>query len=357
MNLSILDSLTEIKKIDRGQTLESVAALADQVRHAWQDVQNIKFELNHQIDRVVVAGMGGSALGPDIIKHLYFDQLTVPLEVINGYHLPNYVDQNTLVILSSYSGSTEETLNCEQEASQKKAPVLVISAGGKLVEIAKQKKYPLYLIKPQYNPSKQPRMAIGYAVIGMIGLLKTAQIIKISDQEIQDVIITVLKISEDCQVQQKTNKNPAKTLAFTLFDKKPIFVASEFLTGAVHTCCNIFNENAKIFADFKIIPEINHHLMEALKYPNSNRDSIFFIFFASQIYFPRNQKRLTLTQQVVEKCQIENTQIQLKTESKLTQVFELITLMNYTAFYLSILEKVNAVEIPYVDWFKKQLAV
>ena len=116
------------------------------------------------------------------------------------------------------------------------------------------------------------------------------------------------------------------------------------------------SENAKIFADYKVIPEINHHLMEGLQFPRTNPLHHVFLFINSELYRERIQKRMRLTQEVVEQNEIETIHIDLTSDTKLTQVFELITLMAYTGFYLSILEGLNPSPIPFVDSFKEALA-
>ncbi len=354
-NTNILDSREEIAKLDESNVLGSIEALADQVRHAWETTQALEFELDDDIDNVVIAGMGGSALGPDVFKHLFVDRLEVPFEIYNGYDLPAYVDDETLVVLSSYSGTTEEVLSCATQAKEAGAQVMVIAAGGKLAEIAEQENYPIYRIDPVHNPSNQPRMAIGYAIAGLIGLLVKAGLVTISQTEIEEVINTIIATSEKLSPETSQEENKAKLLAFSTIERRPILVASEFLVGAVHTATNQFNENAKIFADYKVVPELNHHLMEGLQFPKSNDGSHFFIFFRSNLYQPRNQKRIKLTQEVVEKNDIETMYIELRSPSKLTQAFEVIALMAYTNFYVAMLEGINPAPIPFVDWFKDEL--
>ena len=352
---SVLDSREEISKLDKSNVLGSVEALADQVRHAWEGTQSVKFSPSGNIYNVVVAGMGGSALGADVFKHLYADRLPEPFEVYNGYNLPAYVDEDTLVILSSYSGSTEEVLFCAKQAKDKGAQVAVITAGGKLAEIAKTENYPTYLIDPVHNPSNQPRMAIGYAIIGLIGLLVKAGLVKITDAEIEEVITTIIRTAEKLGPETKQAENQAKILAYTCLERRPILVASEFLVGATHVATNQFNENAKLFADFKVVPELNHHLMEGLRFPASNIGSHVFLFFNSEFYQPRNQKRMKLTQEIVEQNQIDTLAVELQADTKLTQVFELISLMSYTNFYTAMLEGIDPCPVPFVDQFKEEL--
>lgn len=352
---SLLTSRKKIADIDQHQVLDSIEALADQVRHAWQQANQVKLELEQPVKNVVVAGMGGSGLGPDLIKHLFKDQLTVPLEVYNSYTLPHYVDERSLVVLSSYSGNTEEILSCAQQAVERTSNLAAITTGGKLGDLCQQKQIPTYFIKPKYNPSGQPRMALGYALAGMMGLLNQAQIIRVGDSQVKAVVSTILTSLESNGVEQAAEINPAKTLAFMSVDRRPMIIAAEFLAGAAHVAANQFNENAKTLADYKLIPEINHHLLEGLKLPSSNQLDNLFLFIHSQLYHQRNQKRLTLSQQAVENKGIQTLAINLKAPSKLEQNFELITVMTLASFYLAILHKIDPSQIPTVDQFKQEL--
>ncbi|MBD3250640.1 MAG: SIS domain-containing protein [Candidatus Pacebacteria bacterium] len=352
---NLLEDIEKIRQVDPDNVLGSIQALADQIHHAWKDTKQIEFKLKHKITNVVIAGMGGSGLGGDVIKNLFKTELKTPFEVVNSYFLPGYVDKNTLVVLSSYSGNTEEVVNCAAQIKDKKAQAVVITAGGKLLKLANKNNWPTYQIDPQHNPSNQPRMAIGYAIFGLMGLLNQAKVIKLKKADLEEASKAILATAEDCQVEIPAEKNPAKTLAFNCIDRRPILVAAEFLIGAVHTSTNQFNENSKTFADYKVIPEINHHLLEALDNPISNPLDHLFLFFNSELYFERNQQRMRLTQQAVNKKDFENLSIKLEAQTKIGQVFELITLMAYANFYLAILYGIDPSEIPMVDWFKAQL--
>ncbi len=355
VNTSVLSQLDKIKEIDQNNVLGSIQALSDQVRHAWQDTQKIDFQLTTDIHNVVVAGMGGSGLGPDVIKNLFKEQLTVPFETVNSYTLPNYVDHHTLVVLASYSGNTEEILSCAQQAEQKQAQIIVITSGGQLQTLADDNNYPAYIIDPKHNPSGQPRMAIGYAIIGLMGLLAQAEILAVKTEVINKVAQTIIHTMHDCRVEKEVEVNPAKTLAFNLVERRPNLVAAEFLLGAIHVASNQFNENAKTFADYYPIPEINHHLLEGLMLPPSNVLDNIFLFFNSKLYHERNQKRVTLTQMAVEKQGIQTLAINLTAETRIEQVFELITIMAYANFYLALLHEIDPSQIPTVNWFKEEL--
>lgn len=355
MTASILESRDEIAKLDVENMMGSIEELGNQVKHAWEDLQSIEFKASAEIRNVVIAGMGGSGLGADVLKHLFKDKLEVPFDYVHDYTLPGYVNEHTLVVLASYSGTTEEILSCAEQAQEQQAQIMVLAAGGELEALALENGFTYYKINPKYNPSNQPRMAIGYAVFGTIGLLSKAGIISVTHQEIEAVVATIEKQIEACKVSVVGEENPAKALAYVMIDRRPVFVASDFLEGAVHVSTNQHNENAKAFVDYKIVPEMDHHLLEGLKYPKSNATNHVFIFIQSMLYHPKNIIRVQLTQKIIEANEIDTIVLPLKAQTKIEQVFELLTLLGFAGFYLAMLEGINPSPIPFVEDFKKDL--
>ncbi|HPS40699.1 MAG TPA: SIS domain-containing protein [Candidatus Woesebacteria bacterium] len=354
---AVLDNRLAIEKIDPDGALASAESMADQVRQVWEEQGQIDLSQykNNHVQNIVVAGMGGSALGADLVKNLYKTELPVSMEICKDYDLPNYVDQNTLVILSSYSGNTQETLSCALQAEKRGAMIAIITAGGQLAALAKDKKYPGYIINPKFNPSKQPRMATVYNIMAIIIILNKLALLQFDEEHFHQVMDAINRTSQNCLVEIPQEQNQAKILAFMFLERRPILVGGSFLEGALHIGANQLNENAKIFADYKIVPEINHHLMEGLTFPKSNGLNHFFVFFQSNLYRSEIAKRITLTKKAVEKVGIETLEIPLVSETKLMQVFELITLNTFANLYLSYLEGMNPCPIPMVDWFKAEL--
>ncbi|GIK83621.1 MAG: bifunctional phosphoglucose/phosphomannose isomerase [Patescibacteria group bacterium] len=352
MNTPILDSREAIAQLDKENMLGSIEELGLQVQHAWEDLKSVHFTKKADIHNVVIAGMGGSGLGADVIKHLFKEELQVPFDYVHDYTLPGYVNQNTLVVLSSYSGTTEEPLACGEQAKEAGAQIMVIAAGGTLETFAKENGYTMYKIDPKYNPSNQPRMAIGYAVFGTIGLLSRAGVISVSHEQVEAVVKTIQKQVENCKVEVQGEENPAKALAYSMVDRRPIFVVSDFLEGAAHVSTNQGNENAKIFADYQIVPEMNHHLLEGLQYPKSNVTTHIFIFVQSLLYHPKNVIRMQITQKIVEANEIDTLAVPLRSQTKIEQVFEMLTIFGFAGFYLAMLEGINPSPIPFVEDFK-----
>lgn len=356
MATSILDSRDEIKKLDLENVLGSIEMLPEQIQDAWNATKNIVVPDTYKhITSIVVSGMGGSELGSRIIHTLYQNDLKVPFEIVNGYHLPGYVDEHTLVLLSSYSGTTEETLSCAAEALEKHALVAVITSGGDLEKFAGEHNFPAYIIKPKYNPSNQPRMAIGYSVFGQLGLFNAVGVISVTDEQVQSVV-TLLQKNAKGLCPESTEQNAAKFLAYSSVDKMLTLVSSEHLEGAVRVFNNQLNENAKAMTSMLYIPDLNHHSMEGLGFPKHMQSEVLFLFFVSQLYTPKVMKRYPITSEVVEKQGIQYETVYALGKTKLEQVFEVVQLGGFVNFYLAMLYGINPAPIPWVNYFKEQLS-
>ncbi len=355
-HLTRIDSREEIKKLDKSNVLGSIEALPDQIQDAWTKASQIKLPADYsQVNNVVVMGMGGSALSTHIIKHLYKKDLQLPLEVYNHYEIPGYVNQDSLVILFSYSGNTEEVLEAAVEASLKTKKILVITSGGKLKAFAQRQNFPIYLIDPIYNPSNQPRMAIGYTVFGQLALFKTLGFINLETSQVEKLVQRLKDTAFKLAPEDKEN-NTAKYLAYAAFQKIIVLVSAEHLRGAAHVFNNQLNENAKNLTIELALPEMNHHYMEALPFPKQTKENVIFFFFQSKLYHPRVQVRVPLTNQVAEQEGYPTEIISATAPTKLEQVFEIIQLGAYTNFYLAMLHGIDPAPIPKVDFFKAQLA-
>lgn len=351
---SILDSRDQIKAIDKSNLLGSVEALPDQIQDAWEQTKNLVFpDTFPTIANIIVSGMGGSSLGALVIKRLFKDELTVPLEIYPHYHLPGYASQDSLVILSSYSGTTEETLAAAEDAIKIGAKIAVITSGGQLAQIATANHWPMYQIDAQYNPCQQPRMAIGYAVFGMLSMFAKMGLINLSELDVLNLVDSLRETN--AHLAPEIDDSPAKLLAFSAFDKHIIFVGAEHLIGAAHVVNNQINENAKTLTSEWHLPEFNHHYLEALSYPKLAKDTTIFLIFNSALYHERVQKRVLLTKDLIEQKGFEAHTILATRTTKLEQVFEVIQLGEFMALYLPMLYGIDPSGIPNVDWFKSEM--
>jgi glucose/mannose-6-phosphate isomerase len=309
-----------------------------------------------QIHNIVVAGMGGSRFTPRIVKELYYDSITLPYELVDTYALPRYVRDNSLVILSSYSGTTEEVISCGLEAMTRHAKVMGICKGGTIGNMLIENNLPRYLLSAKYNPCGQPRIGGGYLLMGHIGFLKTLGFLGINDEEVENAISYVREFTKKMLPDVPTEKNPAKQLALKLYDMHPFLIGAEFLRGYVNGFANQINETAKLISDYRHIPELNHHLLEGLKSPSTIHDTGLFVFVNSNLYREPIRKRFEITKEVVEKQHVATHTVTLQGDTKLSQILEGLALSGFTTFYLAMMYNLDPVAIPWVDYFKQKLS-
>lgn len=323
--------------LDPSNVLGSTAMFPDQCKQAWEESSNIEFGDDFKnIYNIVVCGMGGSRFTPKTIKELYKDRIKEPYEIIEDYTLPAYVDSDTLVILSSYSGTTEEVLSCREEAKKKGARIVAVSS--------KNMGVPGYYFTPTFNPCGQPRIGGGYLLMGHLGILKALGLIDVTDAEVTEAIDFARTVDH------------TDSLSKVLYDTHPFIITADFLKGFGNGFANQINETAKMISDYRYIPELNHHLMEGLKHPDTLHKNGLFLFFLSDLYSSSIQKRFAITEEVVKKQNISTHSIKLRGKTKLAQVLEGFTISGFTTYHLAMLYGTDPVAIPWVTYFKEQLA-
>jgi glucose/mannose-6-phosphate isomerase len=356
MTQSILDSRDEAAKLDLSNALGSIEMLGSQVQQIWEEAKKVEVDPSYKdITCVVVAGMGGSALGTHVIQTIFREELKVPVLIAPDYTVPNFVNEKTLVIASSYSGTTEETLSAVKDAQSKGAKIAGITSGGELAEFLKKNNYPALVFEPKFNPCNQPRMAVGYSVFGQIALFSRVGVLELGEDSYQGVLSAVAQAHLECGMNVPASSNPAKLLAFEMKERVPIITVAQHLEGVAHVFANQLNENSKNFSEYRVIPELNHHLMEGLQFPKTNDGHLFFVMIGSQLYNPNNSKRLELTKQVLDEHDIAYQSHQVKSATKLEQAFEFMVFSSYSNYYLALLNNINPSPIPWVDWFKAEL--
>src|SRR5512133_202711 len=172
----LIDDAKTIASLDSGNVRASIDALPDQIAAAWRDARKVSVPASYQeADQIVVAGMGGSSLPSHLINSVYGRALRVPFSFFNGYELPGSVSRRSVVVLSSYSGTTEETIACFHAAQKRKAKIIGITSGGPLAKLLKRAKAPAYIFDPVHNPCGQPRLGLGYMTAGLLALLNSMQ--------------------------------------------------------------------------------------------------------------------------------------------------------------------------------------
>lgn len=336
-----------IKKLDPVNTVDTTEKLLEQCEAAWNQVNNLDISKLENIQTVVFCGMGASIYGALVLKSLLGTEIQFPTEVISDYFLPDYVGKNTLVVLTSYSGTTEEVLSCAKEAKAKEAKMIILTKGGPLAEFAKDNNVPAYIFDGKLNSGNVPRLGAGYTILGLIGLLNKAHVIDIEEEEITQAI-----------VRMKEKFPEIKQNAFSdheiFINKIPIIFSAEHLSGNAQIIRNQFNETSKAFSSFFLIPDLNHHLMEGLQFPKNA--PLHFLIFDSPNYSEKIRKRVELTIEVVRKNNYKVHEFTTSGQSLYDDFLEMLVYGSFLTLYLGLAYKQNPAINPWVDWFKSQLA-
>lgn len=352
-----LDNVEELQKLDPSGVLESTGKFADQCRQAWAEASAIQFPNTYRdIQNIVVCGMGGSRFTPRTIKELYKDAIRLPYEIVEDYALPAYVGPSTLVVLSSYSGTTEEVVSCGKDAIARGAKLTGVAMGGAIDEMLRSQSVPAYLFTPTHNPCGQPRIGGGYMLMGHLGLLSALGAIDVNPSEVKEAISFVAELAGSYTASVSTDQNEAKKFATLLKDTHPFLVTAEFLKGFGNAFANQINETAKMISDYRYISELNHHLMEGLMRPDTLHTNGLFVFFESDLYSTSIRKRFGITKTVVVKQNVKTHSVTLQGKTKLAQVLGAYALSGFTTFYMAMLYDTDPIAIPWVDFFKAELA-
>ena len=295
------------------------------------------------VNQVLVTGLGGSGIGGSVVNELVQDNCTVPIIVNKDYFLPSFVNEKTLVIISSYSGNTEETLNCFEQAIAKNAQIVCVTSGGKVADMAKKNGYDLVIV-PGGNP---PRTCLGYSVIQLLNILKFNGFISIDLNNTIHDIIQLLE-TEKIEIREK-----AKQVAKSLIGKIPVIYTLGNTESIAVRFRQQINENSKMLSWHNVIPEMNHNEIVGWR---SKAEHLAVVVFRTNYEFEKNQQRLSFCKKVIASYTNNYTELVAKGKNRFEQLFYLIHLTDWISYELAILNNVDPVEVHVIDQLKSALA-
>lgn len=346
----MLDDDNVIRQRDPAGALGVAASQHEQARFA---VHVVNPENDHRpITRIVVVGMGGSALAALLAQAWLKGELEVPFEVVRTYDLPEYVNYHTLVIASSYSGNTEETLAGLDEARKKSAQVAVIAAGGKLGEVAEEESV-AHVVLPA---DLQPRMAVIYNLRALVALMAHFGVVSYDRfAEISDQADWLASESQNWVPGVTTDKNYAKQLALLAVGKTPVFYAGSLMAPVAYKWKISWNENAKNVAFWDEYPEFNHN--EFLGWTSHPIEKPFAIFdLVSKFEHPRILKRFELSDRLLSGKRPKANTVTIAGDSVIAQLLWGSILADFVSIYVAILNGVDPTPVPIIEKLKKELA-
>jgi len=348
-------NLKTIKQLDKSDMLGLLLDFPKQIlaAKAIAEAARIGFQ-KRDFNKILFLGMGGSAIGADLVKsYLYFES-KIPIQVYREYALPGYIDSSTLAFISSYSGNTEETISAYRCAKEKGATLIVISSGGKLKEIAYQDNITFIEI-PGNLP---PRCALGYLSIIPLCILAKLGIIKDVGPQVNKVARILEELKEkSLKPHIGLQDNIAKSVALKLFNK---FVV--IYSASVHfdVCSLRFRgqlaENAKALASSHFLPEMNHNEIVGWQNPKKLFKDFCVVLLRDKDIPGRVVKRMDITSNILHKEDISIIEIWSRGEDLLSRIFSLIHIGDFISFYLAILYGIDPTPVDRVTYLKNQLA-
>ncbi len=288
-----------------------------------------------KVDKIVVCGMGGSAVGGDLLK-IYMHDSKVPVFVIRDYKVPKFVDENTLVFAVSYSGNTEETLSAFEDAQRKKAKIVAVTSGGQLGAMAKK------VIK--IPSGLQPRAALGYTFFPVLGVLANSGIVDAKGKEIEEMLDILSKTDEFRAVGERIAKKIGQRI--------PVIYASEMLNAVAYRWKTQFNENSKVAAFCHAFSEMNHN--EIAGYQSMNKSDFAAIFIRDKNDNERIKKRMDVTKEIIS-TRVDVEEVFTRGEHLLSRMFSGIYYGDFASYYLALANRVDPTPVTVIENLKKKL--
>jgi glucose/mannose-6-phosphate isomerase len=348
-----LDDLKVYKRLDPANMLEHLHNLPRQCRTAWHKAKDFNLPQDYAaIDKVVVLGMGGSAIGGSLLRN-FVSRLTKPIIFVNrDYDLPAFVDDRTLVIASSYSGNTEETLSAFSQALKLKCKKLAMTTGGKLKAMAEDAKVPVFLI----DHGSQPRAALGYSFIPLIAFLQKLGFLKDKTADVEAMIQDLEKLLGKVKETVSTSSNPAKQLAAKLQGKIAVIYGAGILSAVARRWKTQINENSKAWAFHETFPELNHNSVVGYHFPTELASKVYVVLLRCPSLHPRTLIRYQVTSELLKQKDIGHELIDSQCKGELSQMMSLIYLGDWVSYYLAILNEIDPTPVKAIDYLKKRLS-
>ncbi|MCK4427988.1 MAG: bifunctional phosphoglucose/phosphomannose isomerase [candidate division Zixibacteria bacterium] len=351
----LLDNINQIKKIDQNGMYDLIYQFPSQFEDALNITERVKLPDwgTSQIKNIVVAGLGGSAIGGDLVRSYLAEKLDIPFFICRNYTLPHFVDESTLVFISSYSGNTEETLSAYDDAQKRKAKILTISSGGKVKEKPLQYKITYVNIPKGF----QPRAALGYSFVPILVMLERLGFVRGEKDQIKGTKEFLSSNRSKYRMELPVEESFAKRIALELHKKLPIIYAATDHFDAVSTrwkgqIC----ENAKMLAFNNLFPEFNHNELVGWKILSGYRDDLIVVILKDEDDHPRIKTRMEIVKGIIEKEGVKAVVVESRGETLLSRMFSLIQLGDFVSFYLAILNKEDPTPVKVIDFLKNELA-
>ncbi len=347
-----LDNLENIKQLDSENMIGHINHLPEQLSGAWHLGQSLDLPQFPEFSQIVIAGMGGSAIGGDLLSAYASQFSSTPITVLRDYTLPKW--KNTLVICSSHSGNTEETLSVFSQAHDAGLPIIALSTGGQLAQLARKTNTPVWTFEDDF----QPRAAVGFSFGMLLAALTKLGLFEqdIVEAEVNAAVHAMKQQQTGLLPEVKTALNPAKRMAGQFYNRWITIFGSGFLAPVARRWKTQINEVAKAQAAFEVLPEADHNTLQGLMYPEEQFGRSMAFFLTSQHNHPRNQFREEFTRMAMMQEGIATDFLAVSGASVLEDMWTALHFGDYISYYLAVAYQVDPTPVPMLVELKQALA-
>lgn len=326
--------------------------LPEQFNEMLQMKLNLPSRYKKEYQNILVSGLGGSAIGGDILRSYAFSQAAIPVIVNRDYDIPAFVGPQSLVLAVSYSGNTEETLSAYRQAERAGANIIVVSGGGKLSSLAREDGNMVVEIPAGLSP----RAATGYLFCPLALILEELGLLSGVSKDLAETSRVLADLKEEINPAVDYDQNIARQLAGEMKGRIPvIWGSSAHSEVAAWRWKAQINENAKSPAYYNVFPELNHNELVGFEAPGDLISQILIVILRDPGDHERVKKRIDISRQVIESRVAKVMEVEARGNSFLTRFYSLVYIGDYTSYYLALEYGINPTPVEVIDYLKAEL--
>jgi glucose/mannose-6-phosphate isomerase len=336
-----------IKKNDPQNQFKTLVETHTQIDSVWGKKNDLSGVEEKDFNSIILCGLGGSAISGDLLANYLGKDLSIPFVTNRSYSLPGFVNDKSLVIISSYSGNTEETLSCFNQAINKKCPVVAITSGGEVEKTCTEKKISCIKIKKGF----QPRYALGLSFFSLLNLFCKLNLIPPEEENVRDI----KNLWKSKREEYSSDGGKALQVAKSIIGFIPIIYSSNLTSAVGYRFKCQLNENSKVHAFNHVVPEMNHNEIigwESFKEKNLQTKIITIL---DKDYHPQVLKRFNIFTKIVSSNGVDALKLESSEKKRKVRIMDLIYLCDWISYYLAVLRGYDPSEIDYIRTMKKRL--
>lgn len=337
-----------IKKYDTQSQIDVLKNSYRQIEFAWGNKFSVSSLKDFKFSNILLTGLGGSAIAGDILQNYLNNELTIPLTINRSYLLPQYMNENSLVVVSSYSGNTEETVSVLNLAVNRKCKIVCLGSGGKIKQIAEAHRIPYVTVKSGF----QPRYALYISFFSVLKVFQELNLIRKQDEIVKSIINLIKDKTEEYLEENNISFEKAKELIGFI----PVIYSGDIISSVGYRFKCQINENSKLNAFSNVIPEMNHNEIIGWESFLDKQFNAKVVNLLDSDYHPQILKRFQITSELIKNVGVEIINLESKELNFKVRMFDLIYLCDWISYYLAILRGFDPITIKNINTLKERLA-